>query len=135
MDLEKTCSPCGTKLLWKVKIPLVQDALDRSTANVSFGKQIPDSDLENFCQIEDMDIEDRANARFDLCHGDSGDIPATALKLGRKFDLRPTMPIPQLAHLRSYDIAVPHSACATQAQNLPRADQASADLCRRRGNL
>jgi hypothetical protein len=61
MDLEKTCSPCGTKLLWKVKIPLVQDALDRSPANMSFGKQIPDSDLENFCQIEDMDIEDRAH--------------------------------------------------------------------------
>ena len=30
------------------------------------------------------------------------------LKLGRKFDLRPTMPIPQLTHLRSYDIVVPH---------------------------
>ena len=71
MDLQNTWSTCGTKLLWKVKIPLVQDTLDRSPANVSFGKQIPDSDLENFCQIEDMDIEDRANARFDLCHGDS----------------------------------------------------------------
>ena len=82
--------------------------MDRSTSNVSFGKQIPDSDLENFCQIEDMDIEDRANTRFDLCYGYAGDIPATALKLDRKFDLRPTMPIPQLAHLRSYDIAVPH---------------------------
>jgi hypothetical protein len=88
MDLEKTCSPCGTKLLWKVKILLIQHALDRS------------------------------NARFDLCHGHSRDIPATALKLGRKFDLRPTMPIPQLTHLRSYDIAVPHSARATQAQKL-----------------
>jgi hypothetical protein len=30
------------------------------------------------------------------------------LKLGRKFALRPTMPIPQLTHLRSYDIVVPH---------------------------
>jgi hypothetical protein len=110
MDLEETCSPCGTKLLWKGKIPLVQDTLDRSPANVSLGKQIPDSNLEDFCQIEDLDIEDRANTRLDLCHGYSGDIPATALKLGRKFDLRPTMPIPQLTHLRSYDIAVPHSA-------------------------
>jgi hypothetical protein len=118
MDLEKTCSPCGTKLLWKVKILLIQDALDRSTANVCLGKQIRDSDLENFRQIEDMNIEDGSNARFDLCHGHSRDIPATALKLGRKFDLRPTMPIPQLTHLRSYDIAVPHSARATQAQKL-----------------
>ena len=104
MDLEKTCSACGTKLLWKVKIPLVQDALDCSTANVSFGKQIPDSNLEDFCQIEDLDIEDRANTRLDLCHRYSGDIPSTMLKLGRKFDLRPTMSIPQLTHLRSYDI-------------------------------
>jgi hypothetical protein len=30
------------------------------------------------------------------------------LQFGRKFSLRPTMPIPQLTHLRSYDIVVPH---------------------------
>ena len=61
MDLEKTCSAWGTKLLWKAKILLIQDAMDRSTANVSLRKQIHDSDLENFCQIEHMDIQDRAN--------------------------------------------------------------------------
>ena len=61
MDLEKTCSAWGTKLLWKAKILLIQNTLDRSTANVSLGKQIHDSDLENFCQIEDMNIEDGAN--------------------------------------------------------------------------
>src|SRR5262245_31316213 len=108
MDFEKACSPWVTKLLWKVKILLIQHALDRSTANVCLGKQIRDSDLENFRQIEDMDIEDGTKARFDLCHGHSRDISATALKLGRKFQLRPTMSIPQLAHLRPYDIAVPH---------------------------
>jgi hypothetical protein len=66
MDFEKACSACGAKLLWEMKIPLVQDALDRSTANVGFGKQIPDSDLEHFRQIEDLDIEHRTNTRFDL---------------------------------------------------------------------
>jgi hypothetical protein len=30
------------------------------------------------------------------------------LQLRRKFGLRPTMPIPQLTHLRSYDVVVPH---------------------------
>ena len=30
------------------------------------------------------------------------------LQLGRKLGLRPTMPIPQLAHLLSYDVVVPH---------------------------
>ena len=49
MDLEKTCSAWGTKLLWKAKILLIQEAMDRSTANVSLRKQIHDSDLENFC--------------------------------------------------------------------------------------
>jgi hypothetical protein len=69
MDFEKACSPCGTKLLWKVKILLIQHALDCSAANMCLGKEIRHSDLENFRQIEDMDVEDRADARFDFCHG------------------------------------------------------------------
>ena len=32
--------------------------------------------------------------------------PTAILQLARKYDLRPTTPIPQLPHLRSYDIAV-----------------------------
>jgi hypothetical protein len=66
MDFKKACSACGAKLLWKTKIFAIEDVLDWSTADVGFGKQIPDSDLEDFRQIEHLDIEHRANARFDF---------------------------------------------------------------------
>jgi hypothetical protein len=66
MDLENTCSAWGAKLLWKTKILAFENILDCSTADMGFGKQIPHSDLEHFRQIEDLDIEHRANTRFDL---------------------------------------------------------------------
>ena len=108
MDLENTGSACGAKLLWKTKILSIEHAFDRSAPDVGPRKQFTDPDLENLRQIEHLDVEDAANSRFDLGHGCSGHSPAAMLQLGRKFSLRPTMPIPQLTHLRSYDIVVPH---------------------------
>jgi hypothetical protein len=108
MDLENIGSACGAKLLWKTKILSIEHTFDGSAPDVGPRKQSADPDLENLRQIEHLDIEDAANTRFDLCHGCSGDSPSAMLKLGRKFGLRPTMPIPQLTHLRSYDVVVPH---------------------------
>jgi hypothetical protein len=57
-------NPPGCRRGWQERepAPAIQTAMYRSTANVSLRKQIHDSDLENFCQIEDIDIEDGANA-------------------------------------------------------------------------
>jgi len=108
MDLENTGSACGAKLLWKTKILSIEHTFDRSAPSVGPRKQSANTNLENFRQIEDLDVEDAANTRFDLCHGCPGHNPSAMLQLGRKLGLRPTMPIPQLAHLLSYDVVVPH---------------------------
>jgi hypothetical protein len=126
MDFENTCSAWGAKLLWKTKILSIEHAFDRSAPDVGPRKQFTDPDLENLRQIEHLDVEDAANPRFDLGHGCSGHSPAAMLQLGRKFGLRPTMPIPQLTYLRSYDIAVPHRVL--RAEDPSRQELASAHL-------
>ena len=108
MDLENTGSARGSKLLWKTKILSIEDTFDGSAADICPRKQRADSDLKNLRQIEHLDVENAANTRFDLGHGCPGHNPSAMLQLGRKLGLRPTMPIPQLTHLRSYDIVVPH---------------------------
>jgi hypothetical protein len=87
MDLENTGSACGAKLLWKTKILSIEHAFDRSAPDVGPRKQFTYPDLENLRQIEDLDIENAANPRFDLCHGCSGHSPAAMLQLGRKLVL------------------------------------------------
>ena len=116
MDLENIGSACGAKLLWKTKILSIEHTFDRSAPNVGPRKQSADSDLEHLRQIEHLDIEDAANTRFDLCHGCPGHNPSAMLQLGRKLGLRPTMPIPQLTHLRSYDVVVPHRVLRAEDQ-------------------
>jgi hypothetical protein len=87
----------------------IEHPFDGSPPNVGPREQCTDWNLEHFRQVEHLHIEDRAMTRLNLGYGFSRDVPTAMLELGRKCDLRPTMPIPQFAHLRSYDISVPHS--------------------------
>ena len=61
MDLEKTGSACGAKLLWKTKILSIEHTFDRPAPDVGPRKQFTDPDLENLRQIEHLDVRATAN--------------------------------------------------------------------------
>jgi hypothetical protein len=71
--------------------------------------------LEHATKIQNLKIKDGLLSAFDFGEGAAADVQTCKLKLSRKPFLRPPAFVAQSPNLRSYDIAVPHRARATQA--------------------
>ena len=71
--------------------------------------------LEHATKIQNLKIKDGLLSAFDFGERAATDVQTCKLKLSRKPFLRPPAFVAQSPNLRSYDIAVPHRARATQA--------------------
>jgi hypothetical protein len=71
--------------------------------------------FEHAPKIQNLKIKDGLLSAFDFGERAAADVQTCKLKLSRKPFLRPPAFVVQFANLRSYDIAVPHRARATQA--------------------
>ena len=71
--------------------------------------------LEHATKIQNLKIKDGLLSAFDFGERAAADVQTCKLKLSRKPFLRPPAFVAQSPNLRSYDIAVPHRARATQA--------------------
>jgi hypothetical protein len=70
--------------------------------------------LRHATKIQNLKIKDGLLSAFDFEEGAAADVQTCKLKLSRKPFLRPSAFVAQPPNLRSYDIAVPHRARATQ---------------------
>jgi hypothetical protein len=70
--------------------------------------------LRHATKIQNLKIKDGLLSAFDFGEGAAADVQTCKLKLSRKPFLRPSAFVAQPPNLRSYDIAVPHRARATQ---------------------
>jgi hypothetical protein len=70
--------------------------------------------LQNATKIQNLKIKDGLLSAFDFGERAAANVQTCNLKLSRKPFLRPLAFDAQSPNLRSYDIAVPHRACATR---------------------
>ena len=113
MGLEKACSACGAKLLWKAKIFALRGFWMGSTRTCVLGNRSPTPSWSTSAKWSAWTSSTARTRKsiFETVVRETSHPQCWSLVPNQ--DLRPKS-IPQLAHLRAYDIAVPHSSCATQ---------------------